>query len=75
MHIPAWFPGAQFKRDALYSRKLAQRALDEPFDFVKSEMVTTLSQSIKCDGPADLDLGSGNCFAVFGVRLLEANRR
>jgi hypothetical protein len=75
MHIPAWFPGAQFKRDALYSRKLARRALDEPFDFVKSEMVTTLSHSIRGDVPADLDLGSRNCFAIFGVRLLEANRR
>ncbi|KAG1751639.1 cytochrome P450 [Suillus paluster] len=41
-HIPAWFPGAKFKRDALYSRKLAEKVLDAPFEFTKLQIVTNL---------------------------------
>ncbi|OJA10149.1 hypothetical protein AZE42_10029 [Rhizopogon vesiculosus] len=44
-HIPTWLPGGKFQRDALYSKKLAQKALDEPFEFVKTEMVTSLTVS------------------------------
>jgi hypothetical protein len=38
-HIPAWFPGAQFKRDALYHRKIGEKVLHEPFEFVKAKLV------------------------------------
>ncbi|KAH7921033.1 cytochrome P450 [Leucogyrophana mollusca] len=36
--IPAWFPGARFKRQALYGRKLAARVNDVPFYFVKDNL-------------------------------------
>ncbi|KAG1742639.1 cytochrome P450 [Suillus paluster] len=42
-YIPTWFPGAHFTRDALYPRQLAQRVLNEPFNFTKSEIVTNLT--------------------------------
>lgn len=43
MYIPAWFPGAKFKREALRSRKLAQEVLDVPFEFVKTQIVRNLT--------------------------------
>jgi len=44
VYIPAWFPGAKFKREALRSRKLAQEVLDVPFEFVKKEIVCNLTK-------------------------------
>ena len=41
-HIPAWFPGAGFKRHALYCRKLTNEMVDRPFEFVKKNMVLVL---------------------------------
>ncbi|KAH7913274.1 cytochrome P450 [Hygrophoropsis aurantiaca] len=37
-HIPAWFPGARFKRKALLSRKYASEWKETPFQYVKSQM-------------------------------------
>ncbi|KAG2150439.1 cytochrome P450 [Suillus clintonianus] len=55
-HIPAWFPGAKFKRDALYSRRLAQQVLDAPFEFTKLEIAAgTASQSMVSDCLAQID--------------------
>ncbi|KAH7884762.1 cytochrome P450 [Phlebopus sp. FC_14] len=36
--LPEWFPGAGFKRDAAYGRKLAQQVLDGPFNLVKKDL-------------------------------------
>lgn len=38
-HVPAWLPGAKFKRDAHEWRKLALDAVNKPFDALKAEMV------------------------------------
>ncbi|KAG1753030.1 cytochrome P450 [Suillus lakei] len=55
-HIPAWFPGAKFKRDALHSRKLAQKVLDAPFEFTKLEIVAGIApQSMVSDCLARID--------------------
>lgn len=40
--IPAWFPGATFKRDALRSQELSLRSLDGPFEYVRKSMVRAL---------------------------------
>ncbi|KAF9238521.1 cytochrome P450 [Melanogaster broomeanus] len=36
--LPAWLPGAGFKRDAIYGRELAAQVLDVPFNWVKDKM-------------------------------------
>ncbi|KAJ7456964.1 cytochrome P450 [Mycena latifolia] len=38
MHIPAWFPGASFKREALSRRHLARRMRDAPYNKVKEDI-------------------------------------
>ena len=38
-HIPSWFPGAQFKRDAEVWKAKMEAFVNEPFDFTKKEMV------------------------------------
>lgn len=40
MNIPAWFPGAQFKRSGLKCRKLAAVMLNEPFERLRENMVS-----------------------------------
>lgn len=37
-HIPDWFPGAQFKRDAKVWKAIAERARDWPHEFVVKQM-------------------------------------
>ncbi|KAJ7719207.1 cytochrome P450 [Mycena olivaceomarginata] len=37
-HVPAWFPGAKFKRDAIEWRKLACAMTDVPFAETKKQM-------------------------------------
>ncbi|KAJ7224334.1 cytochrome P450 [Mycena pura] len=37
-YIPAWFPGAQFKKDGLKWRKLSLEMWNRPFDMVKARM-------------------------------------
>lgn len=50
VHIPAWFPGAKLQREALYSRQLAQKVLDAPFEFTKSQIAAgTAPQSLVFD--------------------------
>lgn len=41
--VPAWFPGASFKRCALEWRPLVDRMLNAPFDFVKSQLALGMS--------------------------------
>ncbi|KIK97014.1 hypothetical protein PAXRUDRAFT_10437 [Paxillus rubicundulus Ve08.2h10] len=36
--LPAWFPGAGFKRDAAYGKELATQMLNVPFNWVKDNM-------------------------------------
>ncbi|KAH8116443.1 cytochrome P450 [Phellopilus nigrolimitatus] len=36
-HIPTWFPGAGFKREALITRKMSDMLIDVPFNKVKEE--------------------------------------
>ena len=38
-HIPSWFPGAQFKRDAEVWKGKMEAFVNKPFDFTKDEMV------------------------------------
>ncbi|KAF5310076.1 hypothetical protein D9619_010336 [Psilocybe cf. subviscida] len=37
-HVPAWLPGAKFKRDANEWRKLTVDMVNKPFDALKAEM-------------------------------------
>ncbi|PCH37164.1 cytochrome P450 [Wolfiporia cocos MD-104 SS10] len=37
-YVPDWFPGAGFKKIAKRWRKTMERARDEPYDFVKSQL-------------------------------------
>ncbi|KDQ14783.1 hypothetical protein BOTBODRAFT_32546 [Botryobasidium botryosum FD-172 SS1] len=37
-HVPSWFPGAAFKRNAKIWRKMADRMVEEPFYRVKDDM-------------------------------------
>jgi len=37
-HLPAWAPGADFKRQSLKWRKLAMAMLNQPFDMVKQQL-------------------------------------
>ncbi|KAH7928202.1 cytochrome P450 [Leucogyrophana mollusca] len=48
--LPAWFPGAGFKRSATQCRKLAPEVITAPFDLVKERMASwTASQSMVSD--------------------------
>lgn len=42
-NIPAWFPGATFKRDALRSQELSLRSLDDPFEYARKNMVRKMN--------------------------------
>ncbi|THH00014.1 hypothetical protein EW026_g2458 [Hermanssonia centrifuga] len=42
-HIPEWFPGATFKREAKIWRKSVMKMLYRPFDVVKKRMASTLA--------------------------------
>ncbi|KAH8114932.1 cytochrome P450 [Phellopilus nigrolimitatus] len=44
-HIPTWFPGAGFKREALIIRKMSDAMLDVPFNKVKEERVSGIVQT------------------------------
>lgn len=39
-HLPDWFPGAGFKRQAAYSRQLATQVLNEPFELTKRDVMS-----------------------------------
>lgn len=65
-HIPTWFPGASFQREALHSRQLAQRVLNAPFEFTKSQIVSNLASHIRVL-QLTCHIGSRNCPTVFGV--------
>jgi hypothetical protein len=38
-YLPEWFPGGGFKKTAAEMRALRERFMNEPFDFVKKEIV------------------------------------
>ena len=38
-HIPTWFPGAQFKRDAEVWKGKMEAFVNKPFDYAREEMV------------------------------------
>ena len=38
-HIPSWFPGAQFKRDAAIWKGKMEGFVNTPYEFTKNEMV------------------------------------
>jgi hypothetical protein len=38
-HLPLWFPGAGFKRQAVEWRKAVHEMVDVPFDAVKRALV------------------------------------
>ncbi|EKM54991.1 uncharacterized protein PHACADRAFT_208527 [Phanerochaete carnosa HHB-10118-sp] len=39
-HVPEWFPGAKFQRDAKVWRKLMTDQHDKPFEFIKERMIS-----------------------------------
>jgi len=39
-YVPAWFPGAGFKRKALYWSKVNTEVVEKPFQFVAEQVVT-----------------------------------
>lgn len=39
-HLPDWFPGVGFKRQAAYSRQLATQVLNEPFELTKRDVTS-----------------------------------
>ncbi|KAI0033835.1 cytochrome P450 [Vararia minispora EC-137] len=39
-HVPAWFPGAHYKRKALLARKLSERMRYAPFEMVKRRLAS-----------------------------------
>lgn len=41
-HIPSWFPGAQFKRDAAVWKGKMEALVNEPYEFTKQQMVRSL---------------------------------
>lgn len=43
-HIPIWFPGAQFKRDAAKWRKYPEAMLSAPFERVRAEMANGITR-------------------------------
>ncbi|KAG2042217.1 cytochrome P450 [Suillus americanus] len=56
VHVPAWFPGAKLQREALYSRQLAQKVLNAPFEFTKSQIAAgAASQSLVFDCLTQID--------------------
>ena len=42
-YVPSWFPGAQFQREAERMRHDLEELYDVPYDFVKEQMVCTVS--------------------------------
>jgi hypothetical protein len=42
-YIPAWMPFTAFRKDAKEGRKLLDRAINRPFEFVVEQMVSYLS--------------------------------
>lgn len=56
--LPAWFPGASFQRIAQRTRRLALESMDEPFEYVKRNMVTgNAPKSLVSDLLTELDEG------------------
>ena len=57
-YVPAWFPGARFKRDALFARKLAWDMRAVPFKTVKAQLVSSgrwIGSLASVDTPLVLD--------------------
>ena len=48
-YIPSWFPGAQFKRFTKGCITMTEKMLDDPFEFVKQNMVSRLGQTCSID--------------------------
>ena len=38
-YVPSWFPGAKFKKTAMYYRRYVLKLVDAPEEFVKNELV------------------------------------
>jgi hypothetical protein len=45
-YIPAWFPGAQWKREALKWRWQTEQMLNVPYDWTREEMVNQYAIAI-----------------------------
>ena len=45
-HLPDWFPGAGFKRNAAIWKKKMEEFVDEPYAFVLNERVLSLSSPV-----------------------------
>ncbi|KAI0696990.1 cytochrome P450, partial [Cerioporus squamosus] len=47
-YVPAWFPGAHFKRWAAESRRMSERLIQEPFNVVREAVVALSGSLLKC---------------------------
>lgn len=56
-HLPAWFPGAEFKRAATKMHQVVQAMLNVPYEFTKRELVTS-SLSVNSQSNHKFNLGS-----------------
>jgi len=45
-YVPAWFPGAGFKRKASHWSKVNTEVVEKPFQFVSEQMITPPSYAI-----------------------------
>lgn len=50
-YVPAWFPGAEFKRQAAYVKALVSEMQKEPFQYVKNNMVRQINQVFSSPQP------------------------
>lgn len=74
-HIPAWFPGAKFKRDAKTWKSYVDRMKDDPWAAIKGQMVSIdklITRALWSSRPAKEEGSLPDCGAL---RLLEALER
>lgn len=56
-HLPAWFPGATFKRQAAQWKPIVDEMFDRPFGEVKAAFVSTILILVVINLSTCLDLG------------------
>ncbi|THH27405.1 hypothetical protein EUX98_g6781 [Antrodiella citrinella] len=52
-YVPAWFPGAQFQKDAQYAKAMSNRMVNDPFQLIKERERT--GKTVPCVVSALLD--------------------
>jgi hypothetical protein len=49
VYVPDWFPGAGWKRTAKAWKAIKEKALDEPYEWVKLQVVSSIVLSIEAN--------------------------